>query len=339
MVDSLSDSYFPSWLQSYVDRIDSRIATRVGRGNNALERAVSEALSGGKRVRAVLALLWCEAVSGEFAPAIPVATAYEFAHAAALIQDDIIDRSAHRRGEESIVQKYGLRPAILASNVLLAYVPREISEYGEMGPNGGSTLLKLFEMLGDSYAATVLGEFLDLEMEEKASAGQADYEHMIGLKTGALIGASSASGAVVGGAIGSGVLDLAYRFGESLGMAYQVQDDLLDIVGEEGVLGKPIFADIRGGKKNLVSIHTMQHCTQEDREFLLRIRSGHQEQPRSSEIERARALFARYGSIEYAKHVASNYVEKARSMLDALEPGTARSKLNELCDYLTSRKY
>jgi geranylgeranyl pyrophosphate synthase len=327
-------------LESYVSRIDSRISTRVGPGSHSLENAVVEALSGGKRVRAVLALLWCEVVSGDSAAAIPVAAAYEFAHAAALVQDDIVDGSESRRGEASIVKKYGLRSAILASNLLLAYVPREISEYGGSGPNGGRTLGKLFELLGDAYASSVLGEYLDLEIAEKKDASESDYEHMIGLKTGALIGASSASGVVVGGGPGKeDLLDLAYRFGESLGMAYQVQDDLLDIVGDEGVLGKPVFADIRGGKKNLVLIHTMQRCTADDLKFLAGIPANGGGRMQGSEIERARGLFVKYGSIDYARRVASGYVGRARATLDHLEPSKARDKLSEMCDYLTDRKY
>src|SRR5208283_1867988 len=178
----------PPWLESYVGRIDSRISTRVGTGSHSLEKAVAEALSGGKRVRAVLALLWCEVVSGDFTAALPVAAAYEFAHAAALVQDDIVDGSETRRGEDSIVKKYGLRSAILASNVLLAYVPREISEYGEAGPDSGKLLRRLFELLGESYAASVLGESIDMEMAEKVGVDEGDYEYMIRLKTGALIG-------------------------------------------------------------------------------------------------------------------------------------------------------
>ncbi len=330
----------PLWLESYVGRIDSRISARVGTGSHSLEKAVEDALSGGKRVRAVLALLWCELVSGEFEAAVPVATAYEFAHAAALVQDDIVDGSESRRGYESIVKKYGLRSAILASNLLLAYVPREISEYGELEPNGGRKLTKLFELLGDAYASSVLGEFLDLEMVEKSDASESDYEHMIGLKTGALIGASSASGVVVGSMVESDhMVDVAYRFGELLGMAYQVQDDLLDIVGDEGVLGKPVFADIKGGKKNLVLIHTAQLCSQEDREFLAGIPANGGRSLAETEIERARALFVKFGSIDYARKVATGYVERARSMLDNLEPREARGKLAELCGYLTDRKY
>jgi geranylgeranyl pyrophosphate synthase len=312
----------------------------VGTGSHSLERAVAEALSGGKRVRAVLALLWCEVVSGDFTAALPVAAAYEFAHAAALVQDDIVDGSETRRGEDSIVKKYGLRSAILASNVLLAYVPREISEYGESNPNEGGKLAKLFELLGDSYASAVLGEFLDLEMAENRDASESDYEHMIGLKTGALIGASSASGVVVGGRAGSDrLVDVAYRFGESIGMAYQVQDDLLDIIGDEKVLGKPVFADIRGGKKNLVLIHTTQLCTAEEREFLTGISANGGIRLEEPEIERARGLFNKYGSIGHARKVASGYVERAKSLLDTLEPSEARGRLAELCEYLTDRKY
>jgi geranylgeranyl diphosphate synthase, type I len=330
----------PPWLESYVGQIDSRISARVGKGDHSLERAVAEALSGGKRVRAVLALLWCEAVSGDSSRAIPIAAAYEFAHAAALVQDDIVDGSQFRRGEKSIVKKYGLQSAILASNVLLAYVPREISEYGAMGPNGGVMLGKLFELLGDSYAAAVLGEFLDLEMTQNKNASEGDYEHMIELKTGALIGASSASGAVVGGSGATDkMVDVAYRFGESLGMAYQVQDDLLDIVGDEGVLGKPVFADIKAGKKNLVLIHTARQCSPGERDFLADLPANGAESVREVDLDRARELFSKYGSVDYARKTAIGYVARARGILDALEPGPARSKLSELCDYLTDRKY
>ena len=180
-----------------MESIDSRISGLFGGGNSSLESAVKEAVSGGKRVRAVLALLWCEAISGEYEGAIPVAVAYELAHAAALVQDDILDDSEKRRGTQSIVRKHGLRSAMLASNALLAQVPSVISEYG-LQPSGGQMLRKLFELLGDSFGSTIMGEFLDLEMAERDIVQQEDYEYMIKLKTGALIGASSASGVVVG---------------------------------------------------------------------------------------------------------------------------------------------
>ena len=331
------ESSSPPWLDAYLRPVESRISARAARGEHPLDRAVSAALSGGKRVRGVLALLWCEAVSADFVPAIPVAAAYEFAHAAALVQDDILDGSAFRRGGESIVKRYGLRSAILASNVLLAYVPREIAEYGESGPEGGRMLRRLFELLGESYAASVLGESIDLEMVEKGGADERDYEYMIRLKTGALIGASSASGALVGGNGGGDIVEKAYAFGESLGMAYQVHDDVLDIVGTENVLGKPVFADITGGKKNIVIIHTLRHCSEGERDFLAGLPG--RARLESADVRRAKDLFTGCGSIEFASRAAARYADEARRSLDSLEPGPVKDKLTQLSVFLTARKY
>ncbi|HUI86269.1 MAG TPA: polyprenyl synthetase family protein [Nitrososphaerales archaeon] len=328
----------PQWLGRYVERIDSRISGIFGEGDTSLDGVVKEALSGGKRVRAVLALLWCEAISGSYETALPLSVAYELAHAAALVQDDIVDNSDLRRGERSIVNRYGLRAAILASNLLLAQVPREIAEYGTHDPSG-ETLKKLFELLGESYGASVMGEFMDLEMAERDDADEKQYESMIKLKTGALVGASSASGVIVGGGLGNDELvRAAFNFGECLGMAYQVQDDLLDIVGDEKVLGKPVFSDIRSGKKNVVVIHTFEHCRDDDRRFLAKL-LGSGGSIEESQMKTAKELFAEYDSIDYARKVALNYVERAQKILHTLELGPSRSKLIELSEYLAERNY
>lgn len=328
----------PDWLRGYVEQIDSRINSVFGEGGTSLDDIVKEALSGGKRVRAVLALLWCEAISGDYRDALPLSVAYELAHAAALVQDDIVDKSDLRRGERSIVSKHGIRSAILASNLLLAQVPRQIAEYGTRDPSG-ETLKKLFELLGESYGASVLGEFLDLEMAGKDGVDEREYESMIRLKTGALVGASSASGVIAGGGIQKDELvRAAYAFGEYLGMAYQVQDDLLDIVGDERTLGKPVFSDIRSGKKNVVVIHTLERCRDDDRRFLAKL-LGSAEAIGEAQVKTARNLFAEYNSIDYARRVALNYVIQAQKILDSVEIGTSRSKLIELSEYLAERNY
>jgi len=335
---SISSSSPPPWLTKYVDVIDSRVSELFGTGGSSLEVAVKGALEGGKRVRAVLALLWCEAVSGTYEEAVPVAVAYELAHAAALVEDDILDESESRRGEKSIVEKHGLRFAILASNMLLAQVPREISKYGVL-ESGGEMLRALFDLLGESFGAAVLGEFLDLEMAAKDSVSQSDYEYMIKMKTGALVAASSASGAIVGGGVnGESTMKVAYGFGEWLGMAYQVHDDILDIVGDEGTLGKPVFADIKGGKKNIVLIHALERSSEDDRRFLREL-LGRRGGFADSEVARVRDLLLEHQSVEYAQQVATSYAENARRLLGTAEVGATRSKLLELSEYLSSRKY
>ena len=254
------------------------------------------------------------------------------------MEDDILDESQSRRGEKSIVEKHGLRFAILASNMLLAQVPREVAKYGSR-KSGGEMLRVLFDLLGESFGAAVLGEFLDLEMAEKDSVTQGDYEYMIKMKTGALVAASSASGAIVGGGVdGQATVKAAYGFGEWLGMAYQVHDDILDIIGDEGTLGKPIFADIRGGKKNIVLIHALERSSGDDRRFLLEL-LGKKNGFADTEVTKARDLLSRYGSVEYAQGVAASYAENARRLLETAEVGTTRGKLSELSEYLSSRKY
>ncbi len=332
------DFHIPhSWLREYVDCINSEISGLFGDRDSRLQNVMLDSLSKGKRIRAILALLWCEAISGNYRPAIPVAVAYELAHAAALVEDDIIDHSEMRRGEKSIVSKYGLPEAILASNLLLSYVPRKIAKYAS--DSSGEMLSRLFELLGESYGAAVWGEFLDLEMARRSDASEKDYETMIRSKTGALVAASSASGAIVGGALKQdGVVKAAYSFGELLGMAYQVQDDLLDIVGDEGTLGKPVLADIKSGKKNIVLLHTLQECSEADQRFLTGL-LGRKAYYKESEIEKAKDLFARYNSIKYARDIAIHYTDEARRVLDSVEHNETHSKLLKLSEYLSERNY
>ncbi len=326
-------------MEEYLQPIDSQISS-LYKGGTTLDSAITDALSTkGKRIRAILALLWCEAVSGNYEQAMPIAVAYELAHAAALVQDDIIDGSATRRGQKSIVNKYGLSNAILTSNLLLFQVPKKLAEYGGSKVTT-ATLCRLFDMLGESYGAATLGEFLDLEMAKQNTLSESDYEEMIKLKTGSLIGASSASGAIVGGGedIDKSVVDAAYDFGELLGMAYQVRDDMLDLMGDEVVMGKPAFTDIKSGKRNLVLIHTMKQCSKDEERFITGL-FGNGDSYQRHEIEAARKLFEKYGSVEHANEASLQYVARAKDILSKLKQSKARERLNELSDYLAGRSY
>jgi len=325
-----------SWLLEYVDAVNSELGELYPRpGKTALEKAVADALTvGGKRVRATLALLWCEEYSGDYKPAVPLAAAYELAHASALVQDDIIDHSEMRRGAKSIGAKYGLTTAILASDLLLFNVPREVAKYEKLESR---RLARIFDLVGEACRATTWGEFLDMEMAGGMEGTEKDYEDMIRLKTSTLLSAPCSSGALVGGASDEQVA-LAGRFGEELGMAYQIQDDALDLVGEESALGKPVFTDLRGGKKSVILLHCLNHVSVEERKFILGLlnRSGpYSEQ----EVVKLRDLIQDSGSLEYTKGRVLSYTEKARNILGSAPVTEARSRLLELTEYLASRYY
>ena len=323
-----------SWLKAYQDSVDVELSGLYLPGRTTdLERAVADALSvGGKRVRATLALLWCEAYSGDYRPAIPLAVAYELAHASALVQDDIIDHADLRRGRESIVVKYGLSNAILASDLLLFYVPKMVAKYSDLE---SSRLAKIFDLVGEACRATTWGEFLDLQMAREDSWAERDYEEMIRLKTSTLLSAPCASGAIVGGADDEQVAT-ASRFGEAVGMAYQIQDDTLDLVGDESLLGKPVFTDLRGGKRSIVLMHCVSQCSPEERRFILGLfnRSGPYGK---EETARLKKLKADTGSLDYARRKVAAYTDAAKDVLRTVPAGRAKSLLGDLTDYLASR--
>jgi len=325
-----------SWLLEYVDTVNAELQELYPQpGKTALEQAAADALSvGGKRVRATLALLWCEVYSGEYKPAVPLAVAYELAHASALVQDDIIDHSETRRGAKSIASKYGLTTAILASDLLLFNVPREVAKYQSMDSR---LLARIFDLVGEACRATTWGEFLDMEMAGGTEGTEKDYEDMIRLKTSTLLSAPCVSGALVGGATEEQAA-LAGRFGEELGMAYQIQDDALDLVGDETTLGKPVLTDLRGGKKSVILLHCLNHCSGDDRKFILGLlnRSGPYG---AGEVARLRGLIEENGSLEYAKGRVTIYSDRARKIIGSAPDTAARSRLLELTDYLASRYY
>jgi geranylgeranyl diphosphate synthase, type I len=324
------------WLAEYVDSVNSELRELCPQPSTTdLESAVADALSiGGKRVRATLALLWCEVYSGDYRPAVPLGVAYELAHASALVQDDIIDHSEMRRGTKSIGAKYGLTTAILASDLLLFNVPRMVAKYGNLDSR---RLARIFDLVGEACRATTWGEFLDMEMAGGTEGTEKDYEEMIRLKTSTLLSAPCASGALVGGASDEETA-LAGGFGEELGMAYQIQDDALDLVGDESTLGKPILTDLRGGKKSVILLHCMNHCSPDDRKFIIGLlhRSGPYGE---DEVSKLKGLIEGNGSLDYAKERVLSYTGRARAVLDTVPDSRARARLLELTDYLAARYY
>lgn len=324
------------WISEYVGPVNSALQELITpESNTALDKAVNDALSiGGKRVRATLALLWCEVYSGGYKPAIPLAAAYELAHASALIQDDIIDRSEMRRGEKSIEAKYGLTTALLASDLLLFNVPKMVAKYENLESR---RLARILDLLGEACRATTWGEFIDMEMAHDGDETEKRYEEMIKMKTSSLLSAPCASGALVGGASDEDA-GAAGKFGEEVGMAYQIQDDALDLVGDESELGKPVFTDLRGGKKSFILMHCMSRCSSEDKRFVAGLvnRSGPYAK---GEISRLRSLIEEYGSLDYARKKVALHTARARSVLASVPRGIATTRLRELTEYLAARYY
>ena len=288
---------------------------------------------GGKRIRPLLAVLSCEAVGGDPKLAIPVAVAYELAHTAALIQDDVLDRSPKRRGKPSVWKLYSLGEAILLSDLFLFEIYGVIAEYENLNLPP-KRLYRLLRLIRESAKNAAWGELLDLELAKKSYVTVEEYLEMIKFKTGSLLAAPAAAGAIVAGASESYVQAL-YLFAEKIGMAYQIQDDILDVVGSEKEMGKPIFLDLKAGKKSVVLIHAMQNATGDERRFLESIMFKNLSK---RDVEKVRRIIDRLGSVVYARELSFKLAEEGRRYLRLLKPSMARDALLKL-SYVAVNRY
>jgi len=322
--------------QIYFDDIN-RTLEELFPKNNQLYKATSDSLNtGGKRIRGIMALLACEAVSEDYKKALPIAIAYEVAHAAALIQDDMLDNSFTRRGKSSLHSEYGFPTAILASDLLIFNIFSQLAQY-EKSELSKESLCQLLRKIHESSTATAYGEFLDITLGKKDDVGLKDYLEMVKYKTGALLSAPPACGAIIGNGSEHEIIMLE-KFGEKQGIAYQINDDVIDIVGNEDVIGKPIFNDIKNGKKNVVVVHGFQQMESSldgDKIFLKSI-MGKQDLS-NDEITKAREIFVKHGSIEFARDLATKIAEEGKEQLYSLKESSAKNRLIDLSEILTKR--
>lgn len=202
------------------------------------ERGRPVSAYGGKAVRPLLALLAAEAVGGSAEVAVPAAVAVELVHNFSLIHDDIMDGDQTRRHRPTVWKVHGVGPAILVGDALLDLAYRSL-------PDRHSA-----ELLGTAVQALLEGQAADLAFEQRSDVSPRECAAMAEAKTGALMAAATALGALAGGATEATTRRL-HRFGLRLGLAFQYVDDLLGIWGDPATTGKPVHSDLRSAKKSL----------------------------------------------------------------------------------------
>jgi geranylgeranyl diphosphate synthase type I len=299
-----------------------------------LADAIAEILdAGGKRLRPIIALLTCEAASGSYEKALPVAAAFEFAHSASLIQDDIIDESSTRHGKVATHKKYGEMRAIIISDMMIFEIFLELAKYGEEAIHV-KKLAKLASLIGNSAKLTAEGEFFESTLAEKTAVTEDDYLKLAELKTGSLFAAAAACGAVVGGASGKQV-EAAYEFGRCLGISFQIRDDILDIVGNEEATGKPLLKDLQNNASNLVLIHALSHSDPYQRQAIHSM--IYKKYFALQEVQGLMRTLDQLGSIDYSNSVERGYASRAKQSLGVFQESAARLRLEQLTEGLGSR--
>ena len=218
---------------------------------------------GGKRLRPILVLMACEAFGKEAKTGLAAAKAVEIFHNFTLMHDDIMDKAAVRRGQQTVHQKWDVNTAILAGDAML------IQAYACLNQYPPEQFKALAQLLSKTALEVCEGQQYDVDFESSNDVNIAQYLEMIRLKTAVLVGCALEMGARIGGA-DPAVAKHLYRFGEQLGIAFQLQDDYLDTFGDATTFGKRIGGDIAENKKTILVHLTNTHGTHEQRQELTR---------------------------------------------------------------------
>ncbi len=286
--------------------------------------------AGGKRLRPVITLLSAKAVGGNIQNILDIAVAIEFLHTFTLIHDDIMDHSEKRRGLKTIHKKWDENTAILAGDFLSGLCYKTILSVRNI------ELLKILEIFTDSYLMVCEGQNEDLEFTQKKFVNMKDYLKMIRKKTAALISASAEIGALAGGGNKAEVKALK-DFGLNLGIAFQIKDDILDIIGDPNKLGKPLFQDIYEAKRTYLFNKALEIAGEKEKEFL---EKSYSKQPIKKEfVNKIKKLYFELGVIGEAETEVSKYSEIAKKKLHILADTEAKRYLILLTDKITSRNY
>lgn len=259
-------------LESYTEQIEQALDTYLGYvghdgGRSILEAMRYSALGGGKRLRPILTLEFCRVCGGDIEQALPFACALEMIHTYSLIHDDLpcMDNDDLRRGKPTNHKAFGEGMAVLAGDALLTYA-FEIASCDNNGLEPRVVLKAVTALAQEAgYCGMIGGQVMDIA----SAKGQLSYDELVelqDLKTGALIRAAARIGCIVGGATKE-QMQAALAYANRVGLAFQIQDDILDIEGDETVFGKPIGSDKESGKSTFPEVFGMEACKKMVREL------------------------------------------------------------------------
>ncbi|MBA4490538.1 polyprenyl synthetase family protein [Paracoccus sp. S1E-3] len=321
-MDRLGETLAPEMAQVNVlirERMASRHAPRIPEVTAHLVEA------GGKRLRPMLTLAAAKLCGYDGPYHIHLAATVEFIHTATLLHDDVVDESQQRRGRPTANLLWDNKSSVLVGDYLLARAFQLMTDTGVM---------RVLEILSNASATISEGEVLQLTAAQDLATDESIYLQVVRGKTAALFSAATEVGAVIARAPEDQVRAL-FDYGDALGIAFQIADDLLDYGGASAVIGKNTGDDFRERKLTLPVIKAIAAADATERAFWQRtIEKGDQ---REGDLEQALAIMARHGALEAARADALGWAAKARTALAPLPAGPIRDMLEDLADFVVSR--
>lgn len=287
---------------------------------------------GGKRLRPTLLLLAYNMFSDTVRDAVPAAIAVEVFHNFTLLHDDIMDKAEVRRNRPTVHKKFSENSAILSGDVMAFLSYRYLSECKS------ENIIEVFNLFTKTAIEVCEGQQFDMEFENRMDVKEQEYLEMIRLKTAVLLACSLKAGALLANA-DTEVAGHLYNFGISLGMAFQLQDDLLDSFGNQKTFGKKIGGDILANKKTLLSIKTLQLAKgnlKQEYQNWLDITHCNQDEKIASVLE----IYNKLNIKELTEQKIEKYFQECRTVFDQISVDDSRKQqLNEISNSMLARNY
>ncbi|MBZ0202991.1 MAG: polyprenyl synthetase family protein [Ignavibacteria bacterium] len=285
---------------------------------------------GGKRIRPLLVLLSCEAFGGDTQNAIDAAVSVEILHNFTLVHDDIMDNAGTRRGKETIHKKWDVNAAILVGDELIGL------SYRSLLRSKTDNITGVVRAFTDGVIEVCEGQAMDKEFETSTDVTLDDYLIMIRKKTAELLRTSSVMGAIIGNADEHGIKSIS-SYSENIGLAFQIQDDLLDVIADEGEFGKKIGGDIIERKKTFLYLKALELLNGNAKdEFLYMYNTDSAE---SDKIKKIISIYNDICVINSARKEIEKYTILANRSIDCINSVSAKNNLEQFSNMLLNRNY
>jgi len=324
-------------LSPYVKQVDEALLTSLGdiTPSSLRDACAHYPAAGGKRLRPVVALLACEAAGGHRVQAVPVAVALELVHNFSLVHDDIMDRDDTRRGIPTVHKKWSEATAILAGDTLLAKAFELLADSNIPPETQQRIVLDLATM------TRVLCEGQELDMAfETRDATEPEYLDMIYRKTARIFEVAARCGAIVGlkqrGLGDNTAVKALEQYGKHLGLAFQIRDDVIDLLSTSAEMGKPQGSDVRKGKKTLIHLHAKAHATPDELATLNAIHG--RANASNDDVAVVINIYRRTGGIARAEALVGEHTKGALDCLTQLPATPARESLRALAEFAAGRR-
>ncbi|MDO8355471.1 MAG: polyprenyl synthetase family protein [Nitrospirota bacterium] len=309
-----------------LDGVERQVRTNLDSSVALVNTVAAHILnSGGKRIRPLLLLLSARLCGYTGRDHHQLGSLVEFIHTATLLHDDVVDDADIRRGQRTARKIWGNQISILVGDYLYSKAICQIVDFRSQGIN---------EVLAEACKKMAEGEVLQLYYNGNPAMPELEYLKVVEHKTAGLIAASCRMGAILADAT-EAQQDALFRFGQYLGMAFQVADDTLDYTANGERLGKTLGQDLRQGKATLPLLHLLRHCSEQDRQMIIdrmETRTLTEE-----DLGRLIRLMEEFGSIAHAMDRARTFVASAQQELSQFEDSTAKRALSVAADYMVTR--